>query len=246
MDEENRKNALESVIQAEELQQKQQPIKTVIASYNKAITFFLNITKKSEEDLQGINDCYYEMATIYFNTDDYSNAAQCYQHSIEQQLKVPLTDKIARNLTQLYIDLADACYELVNHQAGDMAMSNAIKAFGLIKEKNVKELAIGDPHSHFKQFHDYYEKQLSTSSYLRSAKFLNHGQLLGEKQLENHLFDQFEYVSLGEMKQMNDSIEHMLQKLSLSVFHPVLIGTAPNDAIYRKTAMQYLEFAKGH
>ncbi|KTD10893.1 Tetratricopeptide repeat protein [Legionella gratiana] len=252
MDEEKRKNAKKKIANAKNLQHFAS--KEAIEEYQKGINLLLQISIKHLEDIKAIVSAYYDLATLYFNTKNYANAARCYVEAINQLLSTSLDDDAYRNLTELYIDLADACYEMMNQVAGDEAMTNAIKAFGLIRQKTFAEQQIGDPIAHFNEFHAYYEKKLSTKSYLKSAKFINHERLLGEQQVARHqeqaLFDQFESISLSEIEHIDRSLEQMLSQLSLSAtpptFSPISLNETPTDNAYRGMAMQFLNLAKSY
>ncbi len=253
MDELIRQNAKLKIENAHKLEHRQSTKERILSEYLQGINLFLKITNKTIDDFKAQSKAYYSIATIYFNQSEYTKAAQSYLDSIQQLQKTELNDNTYRTLTERYIDLADACYESLNQQGADESMANAIKAFGLIKEKNPQELAIGDPDTNFKQFHDYYERDLSTASYLKSVKFINHGMLLAERQQEKNFLAQFEGISISETKQIDDSIEHMLKQLSvseqpqaLSFFSPILINQARSDADYRNVAMQFLHLAQTH
>nr|WP_238589475.1 hypothetical protein [Legionella cincinnatiensis] len=251
MDEEKRKSAKQKIANAKNLERYFSQ-KEAIVEYQNGINLFLQISNKSVADIKAIVSAYHDLATIYFNSKDYANAGECYVAAINQLVQTSLDDDSYRNLTELYIDLADACYEMMNQVAGDEAMTNAIKAFGLIQYKTVEEHRIGDPVTHFKEFHAYYEKKLSTKSYLKSAKFMNHEHLLGERQVARHeeqtLFNQFESISLSEIQQFDRSLENMLSQLSLSAeqptFSPISLNETPSDSAYRGMAMQFLNLAK--
>lgn len=181
MDEVKRIHARQKIASAKELE-KRYCIKEAITEYLRAIDLFLQISNKTPEDINAIVNVHYDLATLYFNRRDYLSAGRHYEAAINQLIETPLKDDSYRLLTELYIDLSDACYELMNQSAGDEAMANALKAFGLIQNKTFEEQQIGDPVANFKQFHIFYEKKLSTKSYLNSAKFMNHEYLLGEGQ----------------------------------------------------------------
>ncbi|MCW8444396.1 hypothetical protein OQJ19_02820 [Fluoribacter gormanii] len=251
MDEEYRKQAKLKITNAKYLDREVIAKKPVIDKYLQGINLFLHIVNKTLNDFHELSDAYHDLAIIYFNSSEYEKSAQCYLDAIKQLLQTPLNDKSYRKLTELYIDLADACYESLNQPAGDEAMANAIKAFGCIKEKTFEEQNIGDPVVNFKQFHSHYEKKLSTASYIASSKFANHEHLLGEGQFakqEQALFEQFEAISIHEIQQIDHSIESMLSQLSLSAdkhpFSPVLINETPSDGAYRNMAMQLLALAQ--
>jgi hypothetical protein len=254
MDEENRERGQLTIENARRLGRRHAARDEIIAEYLQGISFYLQILNKSTADFYALSDAYYDTATLYFNTANYAKAGENYLASINQVLHSQLNDDGYRKLTELYIDLADACYELFNQKAGDDAMANAIKAFGLIKIKTSKEQEIGDPITNFKQFHAYYEKKLSTDSYLSSSKFANHEQLFGEgqstRQQEQALFEQFEGISICDLKKIDDSLEHMLSQLSVSAeqqfFSPIPIGQSPGDGAYRNMAMQILRLAQSH
>ncbi|MCE0723010.1 MULTISPECIES: hypothetical protein [Legionella] len=253
MDEEYRKYAKSKITNAKYLERKHAAKKIIIDEYTQGINAFLRIINKTPADFHDLTNAYYDLATFYFNKTEYVKAGQCYLDAIKQLLHTELNDESYRKLTELYIDLADACYESVNQLGGDEAMSNAIKAFGLIKNKTIDEQRIGDPAINFQQFHAYYEKKLSTKSYLASSKFANHEHLLAEGQFarqEQSLFEQFGAISISEMQQIDHSIESMLNQLSLSAdkhpFNPVLINETPSDSAYRNMAMQLLALAKSH
>ncbi|KTD60296.1 Tetratricopeptide repeat protein [Legionella santicrucis] len=267
MDEEKRRNASQKIANAKKIErtllkqeviddyQKRNFIKQqAIGEYQEGINLFLQISNKSVADIKAIVSAYYDLATLYFNSKDYANAGACYEAAINQLVQTSLDDDSYRNLTELYIDLADACYEMMHQVAGDQAMTNAIKAFGLIQYKTLEEHRIGDPVTHFREFHAYYEKKLSTKSYLKSANFINHEHLLGERQVERQqeqaLFDQFESISLSEIQQFDRSLEKMLSQLSLSaeqpIFSPISLNKTPSDSAYRGMAMQFLNLAKSH
>lgn len=249
MDEEKRRNGKLTIENAQRLEQRYATRDEIIAEYLKGINFYLQISNKSTADFYALSDAYYYIAIVYFNAKNYEKSGENYLTSINQVLQTQLNDAGYRKLTELYIDLADACYELFNQKAGDDAMTNAIKAFGLIKIKTSKEQEIGDPITNFKQFHAYYEKKLSTESYLLSSKFANHEQLLGKGQFarqEQALFEQFENVSISDLKKIDDSLERMLGQLSLSAFSPVSIGQSPNDEAYRNMATQILRLAQSY
>lgn len=253
MDEEYRKHAKLKIVNARYLERKHVSKKRVIDEYMQGINLFLQIINKTLADFHDLIDAYNDLAIIYFNQGKYVQAGQCYLEAIKQLLQTALNDNSYRKLTELYIDLADACYESLNQPAGDEAMTNAIKAFGLIQDKTFEEQQIGDPVSNFKQFHAHYEKKLSTNSYRASSKFTNHEHLLAEGQFvkqEQALFEQFEAISISEMQQIDLNIESMLSQLSLSAdknpFSPVLINETPGDGAYRNMAMQLLTLAKSH
>lgn len=254
MDEEIRKKAHAKISNAHSLERKQVPNQKIIDEYMQAIQLFLTIQKKTTDDLKHLAESYYDLATFYFNKNEHVKAGECYVQAIQQLLQTELKDDGYRRLTELYIDLADACYESWNQQAGDEAMTNAIKAFGFIQKKTFKEEQIGDPVKNFKAFHKLYEENLSTESYLGSSRFTNHELLLKDaqvnRQMERELFDQFGAISIGEMKQMDDNLENILSQLSLtaekSAFNPVLINPTPSDGAYRDMAMQLLTIAKSH
>ncbi|WP_115700944.1 hypothetical protein [Legionella sainthelensi] len=251
MDEEKRESAMQKIANAKNLERYFSK-KEAIAEYQNGINLFLQISYKSVADIKAIVSAYYNLATLFFNSKDYANAGECYVAAINQLVQTSLDDDSYRNLTELYIDLADACYEMMNQVAGDEAMANAIKAFGLIRYKTPEEHKIGDPVTHFKEFHAYYEKKLSTKSYLKSAKFMNHEHLLGERQVERQqeqaFFNQFESISLSEIQQFDRSLENMLSQLSLSaeqpIFNPISLNETPSDSAYRGMAMQFLNLAK--
>lgn len=251
MDEELRKRAKQIIANAERLYFSKQE---KVAEYRKGIDLYLKISNKNLEDIKAIVEAHHSLANLYFNAKEYVNAGQNYLEAINQLVQTPLNDDSYRNLTELYIDLADACYEMMNQSAGDEAMTNAIKAFGLIRNKTIKEQEIGDPVTHFKEFHAYYEKKLSTKSYLKSAEFINHEYLLGEAQVarkqEQELFSGLESLSLGERQEIDQSIENMLSKLSLTVEQPIFstvsITKDPIDSDYRGMAMQVLNLARSY
>lgn len=254
MDEEYRKHAKSKITNAKYLERKHAAKKIIIEEYTQGINSFLQIINKTPADFHALTNAYYDLATFYFNKTEYIKAAQCYLDAIQQLLQTELNDECYRKLTELYIDLADACYESLNQPAGDEAMSNAIKAFGLIKNKTGAEQKIGDPIANFKKFHEHYERKLSTNSYIESSKFTNHELLLGEgqvtRQQEQALFAQFEAISISEIQQIDLSIEGMLSQLSLSaekpLFNPIVINTTPSDGVCRNMAMQLLALAKSH
>lgn len=254
MDEEYRKHAKSKITNAKYLERKHAAKKMIIDEYTQGINSFLRIINKTAADIHDLADAYYDLATFYFNITEYLKAGQCYLDAIKQLLKTELDDESYRKLVELYIDLADACYESFNQPAGDEAMSNAIKAFGLIKNKTIAEQKIGDPVANFRKFHEHYERTLSTDSYIGSSKFANHELLLGEgqatRQQEQALFTQFEAISISEIQQIDLSIENMLSQLSLSaekpLFNPVVINETPNDGVCRNMAMQLLALAKSH
>ncbi len=264
MDEVKRKHAKQKIASAKELE-KRYFIEEAITEYLEAIDLFLQISNKTPEDINAIVNVHYDVATLYFNRGDYLSAGRHYEAAINHLIKIPLNDDSYRLLTELYIDLSDACYELMHQAAGDEAMANALKAFGLIQNKTFEEQQIGDPVANFKQFHAFYEKKLSTKSYLNSAKFMNHEYLLGEgqvaRQQEQTLFEQFENISISEIQQIDRSLENMLSQLSLSAepstsnpvsgaeqvaFNPVFVNVTPSDSAYRGMAMQVLNLAKSY
>ncbi|HAT1797430.1 TPA: hypothetical protein RG395_003270 [Legionella pneumophila] len=264
MDEVKRKHAKQKIASAKELE-KRYFIEEAITEYLEAIDLFLQISNKTPEDINAIVNVHYDVATLYFNRGDYLSAGRHYEAAINHLIKIPLNDDSYRLLTELYIDLSDACYELMHQAAGDEAMANALKAFGLIQNKTFEEQQIGDPVANFKQFHAFYEKKLSTKSYLNSAKFMNHEYLLGEgqvaRQQEQALFEQFENISISEIQQIDRSLENMLSQLSLSAqpstsnlvsgaeqvtFNPVFVNVTPSDSAYRGMAMQVLNLAKSY
>ncbi|HAT1128206.1 TPA: lpg1654 family Dot/Icm T4SS effector [Legionella pneumophila] len=264
MDEVKRIHARQKIASAKELE-KRYCIKEAITEYLRAIDLFLQISNKTPEDINAIVNVHYDLATLYFNRRDYLSAGRHYEAAINQLIETPLKDDSYRLLTELYIDLSDACYELMNQSAGDEAMANALKAFGLIQNKTFEEQQIGDPVANFKQFHIFYEKKLSTKSYLNSAKFMNHEYLLGEgqvaRQQEQALFEQFENISISEIQQIDRSLENMLSQLSLAaeppnpnsisgvdrvIFNPIFVNVTPSDSSYRGMAMQVLNLAKSY
>ncbi|AWN73657.1 hypothetical protein LEAN103870_10240 [Legionella anisa] len=260
MDEKYRKDAKSKIANAKYLERKHAAKKIIIDEYKQGINLFLQIINKTPADFHDLSNAYCDLAIFYFNKKEHVKAAQCYLDAIKQLLQTELNDESHRKLTELYIDLADACYESFNQPAGDEAMSNAIKAFGLIKNKTIEEQKIGDPGANlanFKKFHKYYEHKLSTDSYIESSEFTNHELLLGarqvtrqEEQEEQALFAKFETISIGEIQQIDHSIESMLSQLSLSaekpLFNPVVINETPNDGVCRNMAMQLLTLAKSH
>ncbi|KTD42130.1 hypothetical protein [Legionella parisiensis] len=254
MDQEYRKHAKSKITNAKNLERVHAEKIIIIDEYMQGINSFLRIVNKTSADFHDLTDAYYDLATFYFNKKEYVKAGQCYLEATKQLLKTELNDASYRKLTELYIDLADACYESFNQPAGDDAMSNAIKAFGLIKNKTSTEQKIGDPVANFKKFHAHYERTLSTDSYIESSKFANHELLLGEGQItrqqEQTFFAQFEAISISEIQQIDRSIESMLSQLSLSaekpLFNPVIINVTPSDGVCRNMAMQLLALAKSH
>ncbi|QMT59542.1 hypothetical protein [Legionella sp. PC997] len=252
MDEEYRKQAKLKIAEAKYLETASLTKKGVIR-YLQGINLFSQIVNKTITDFEDLSSAYHDLAILHFNSAQYEKSAQCYMDAINQILQTPLHDKSYRKLTELYMDLADACYESLKQPAGDEAMANAIKAFGCIKDKTFEEQKIGDPVVNFKQFHGHYEKKLSTDSYIASSKFANHEHLLSEGQFakqEQALFEQFETISIHEIQQIDHNIENMLNQLSLSAdkhpFTPVLINETPSDGAYRNMAMQLLALAKAH
>jgi tetratricopeptide (TPR) repeat protein len=252
VDEELRKNAKAKIAEAKNLKKIGIANEEVIKVYLQGIDFLKQIKNKKCEDVFEISDTYYTIAIIYFNSKNYAQSAEHYVQAINQLVQTELNDESYRKLTELYVDLADACYEMKNQSAGNEAMANAIKAFGLIKIKTKTEQQIGDPVKNFKKFHDFYEKQLSTPSYFTSLPLQNHSFLLGQEQRarqeEQELFQQFESISIGEIQQIDLSIEAMLSQLSISakpLFAPIAIH-APGDEDYRSMAMSLLNAAQNH
>lgn len=252
MDEHLRRQARLKITYAKELDRNRAFKGHILQAYAKGIDFLLQISKKNTDDLRSLANVYYRMAVIHFNRHHYQQAAECYNQSINHLAQCELNDEIYRKLTERYIDLADTCYELGNQNAGNKAMEFAIKAFGLIKMKTDPEKAIGDPTANFKQFHDYFEQELSADSYLQSTEFENHQVLMSEIQQEKSLFAQFDSISIGEKNQMEQSIEQMLAKLSVAdkkeqpLFSPISIHDTPSADDYRQSARQILRLAKTH
>lgn len=249
--EEKRELAKLKIKRAHQLERKQAAKEKIIEEYGQGITIYLQISEKTPDDLHALTEAYYSLATFYFNLKEYVKAGECYLEGIKNLLHTKLNDDSYRKLTELYINLSDACYESMKQHAGNEAMTNAIKAFGLIQNKTPEEQKIGDPVINFKQFHDFYERELSTDTYLESSKFANHEYLLSEGQLvrqQEALLEQFETISLKEIQQIDTSIEGMLSQLSLAAeknpFNPVLLDKTPSDAAYRSMAMQLLSRAK--
>lgn len=258
MDELLRERAKQAIARAKQLESYYYSNEEVLKVYLKGVNCYLEIVNKTASDYFAISKNSHSIATIYFNAKNHAKAAEYYVSSIQHLLKTELDDSAYRTLTEHYIDLADACYELYNQPAGNEAMGNAINAFKAIKEKTEEETAIGDPVTNFTQFHQYYELKLSTRSYVKSTKFKNHAQLLSEQQQalseqqqEQALMAQFSGISIGEQQQLDTSIEAMLNQLSLaepqqaSFFTPTLFSPVP-DSTYRKTAQDFLRIAQSH
>lgn len=248
MDEVLRREAALRIEKAQRLERKQSKQEQSLSEYWQGINLLLKIANKTNGDIQTLAMAYYSVAILYFNRDECEKAAQGYQDSIQQLQKTELNDTTYRRLTERYIDLADVCYALLNKQGRDESIANAITAFKLIKEKNSEELAIGDPVANFERFHHYYERKLSTKSYLNSVQFKNHEMLLTEKQQENSFLAQFGGISIED-----DSIEHVLKQLSVSeqpqvqsFFSAVSINQALSDADYCVLAHDFLQLAKTH
>lgn len=224
--EEKRELAKLKIKRAHQLERKQAAKEKIIEEYGQGITIYLQISEKTPDDLHALTEAYYSLATFYFNLKEYVKAGECYLEGIKNLLHTKLNDDSYRKLTELYINLSDACYESMKQHAGNEAMTNAIKAFGLIQNKTPEEQKIGDPVINFKQFHDFYERELSTDTYLESSKFANHEYLLSEGQLvrqQEALLEQFETISLKEIQQIDTSIEGMLSQLSLAAEKILLI-----------------------
>jgi tetratricopeptide (TPR) repeat protein len=258
MDEKIRREAKSIIEHAKNIESRYLPKSLVLQEYEKGIKLFLTLSNPCSTDFKEIAAAYNDIAIIYFNKKENAKAAECYHASIESLQKTDLSDDTYRIITGRYIDLSDACNELQNYNAANVATSNAIIAFGRINRKNVQELAIGDA-SHpenLQKFRDFYEKKSSTSSYLGSTVFKNHGQLLyqGQQEMaESELFSGFENISIRET---DASIDNMLQQLSVSqvqaspqvtqTFKPVFISQLPSATDYRQTAEKFLRMAKDY
>ncbi len=220
-----------------------------VNNYQEAISLYLRIESKNDNDYRAIAGAYVRMAIIYFNRRNYNDAAQCYLESTRflQQQSV-LDDWTYRELTQCYIDLSDAFTELCNHQAGNEAINSAIQTFNLIKEKNTDELHIGNPRTNFTKFHEYFESQSSESSYIKSTKFKNNQRILLDRQLDGTLLEDFHEISVNELKQLDEQtkslVQHLLeaeppQRPSFFNSDAVLREKQTNSA-YRRAAKEYL------
>src|SRR3990167_2281263 len=149
--------------------------------FDQAIECYLKIKIVLADDRRKLSELYWICAIADFNKGHKQDAAVHYQRSIEQLLEIKLEerqDRDYRELTELFLDLADTCYYLPNQQAAEEARENAIQAFFYIKNKNTKEQAIGDPTINFSVFYEYFQNITSEKSYIASAKFKNHAHIL--------------------------------------------------------------------
>ena len=254
-DEEYRIEGNLNIQYAENLRKYHDVPQKAIAAYEEAINSFLKIEEKNSNDIAEIYDAYHTLAIYCFNLKmpgNYAKAAEYYLKGIDTLLAYPLNDSTYRQLTMRYIDLADACYESLNLSAGDAAILNAITAFRAIKDKNSKELGLGEPITNFMAFHGYYERKTSKAGYIASNKYKNHQSLFCQRlvaaQEEAQLVASFGSVSISKAQPMSHSIDAMVNDLSQlsmhSLFNPVLINQLPGDAGYRQMAMQLLQLAQ--
>ena len=216
MDEKLRQRAKHAMARAKELNDGYSSDKDVLAVYLIAAEQFPAIESKTTSDYKDLIAVYHKIAINFFNLKNPSKAAEYYYNCIQMIQKLELDDNAYRTLTERYIDLADAFFELFNQPAANEATANAINAFKAIKVKKEEELALGDPMSNFALFHHYYQRKLSTSSYMKSTPFQNHAKMLQELQEEQALYSQFSGISIGEQQQLDNSIEAMLNQLSLA------------------------------
>lgn len=214
------------------------------------INTMMQIVHKTVEDWTALFDASSELAIIFFNSNNYQEAAKFYSDGINYLLQIQnirsLEDSDYRLLVKHYIDLSDACYYLYNNTAADEAVSNAIVAFNCIKFKDRAELALGDPASNFKAFHLYHENITSLPSYVGSTRFLNHQELLNESQMsiqeENELLNDFGNISMAEQEDIHLNIQSMIGCLN-PLFKPVPLIPNDNDENCRQVACKLLNLA---
>jgi hypothetical protein len=222
--------------------------KESLAAYLEGIHLFSQIIHKTHDDLMALSSAYEDMAIIFFNLANYTSSAEYYLLGINTLLLTELNDDTYRLLTERYVSLADACYELSYQEHGNEAMGNAIKAFTLIQNKNSQEQNIGDPSVNLNQFYQYIENKTSTEFYLSSSRFTHYESLLNqgkrEKRQENKLFRALEGKSMSEVKQTSDNIDQMLEALSLNtkekpLFNPVFLKNNQNTSETKPTITQH-------
>lgn len=224
-------------------------------AYTKAIEWYLKIKQATAEDHRAIAGIYRRFAVIDFKADVNQEAAANYQHSIQQLLLIDSEVRIDsdyRELTELYLDLADTCVYIPNQQAAMESNEYAIQAFNLIKNKHAEELALGDPRVNFQVFFDYFQRKSSTISYLASANFKNHKDILqaghAKRVEEQSMVDLFGTICIDEV---NEDLGAMMGGLAVSnaaipIFAPIRLDQPSSDVDYRTLAIEYLRLTQCH
>lgn len=217
--------------------------------YMKAIERWLQVQQPSDKDRRDAADIYRRLAVADFNDNRDLEAAENYQKSIQQLLQIApesLRDVDYRELTELYLDLADTCFYISNQQAADQSNEYAIEAFNLIKNKNAEELAIGDPRLNFSIFFRYFQEKTSYESYLRSTRFGINEHILEESQKKRHedkgMADLFGGICIDEV---NEGLGAMMGGLavinsSIPSFNPINLSQPSSDVDYRALVIEYL------
>lgn len=226
---------------------KQSSIIKSIRLYQTAVESYLAIQNKKEEDFYSLYEVSHSLAIIYFNRNQYKEAAQYYLNSINCLQQTVLNDKAYRYLTARCIDLADAYNALVDYENANKAIMDSIKHFKAIKEKTPEERALGEPTAaNFKQYHSYFQLKSSTPSFIASVKFKNDQELLTEEQNKDVL-------SQASNNSFDEDLESMLQQLSLAAphhsshgFFAAALPQGPNDNNYRTSAQNILRLAQRH
>ncbi len=228
-----------------------------IERYLEAIDEYSKILDKTGDDMRAMAECSKYVAVNYFNSACtkpayYERAAHYYLQAIQYLHQIAAEDQDYRNLTGLYIDLADACFHSYNQAAAQEASANAITAFNLIKIKYAEESAIGDPTINFKAFYEYFENKSSTVSYRASAAHQNHQHLLlgrYEDQTIAGLFDDFSLD--GGLPDAVSGIDEMMKGLGISnaalpSFAPIRLDQPSNDVDFRCMAIEFLRLTQKH
>lgn len=191
---------------------------------------------------QYASSIFLQLGNNYFNAQKYDRAANCYQeginhiHSISQK-----DDPDYRYLISLYINLSDAMLELANQNEGEVAYSNAIRAFNLLTHKSSIELSLGDPTKDDRAFRHYYQELNSTTSYMSSVKFKNNSSLLTDIWQERSITNPLSEFNFST--DMDIELATNLSQVSFSSPFPVTHINTPDFEI-RETVTRLIKLGK--
>jgi len=221
--------------------------------FNQSIAYYSKIKYVTPDDIRDMSARFRDIAIVHFNRGDHMKAGEYYLRSIQQILTIELDDRDYRTLTELYIDLADACAHFHNQPEADAAVRNAMLALNQIKEKTPAEKDIGNPEINFPAFHQYVERKTSTQLYRESARYKNHEKMFHhqlDEQMMAHMLDGFSMSDRPAGPAVSD-IEAMMGGLcclnsAIPNFVPVNLVQPTNDVDFRSRAIEFLRLTQQH
>lgn len=197
-----------------------------LTKYNEALNLY-NKINPTQTDYKRIILLLNNIAVIFFNKQDYSNARCFYEYALAQYSKFEPDDQDFRAKVGLHIDLSDTLMEMVRaglvmepdvvRQLASAALDQALFAFNCIRVKTPGEQRLGNNRD---AIHDYFEEKLSRPCYLASASF---------KENRTQLF------TAHEANQVN-SIDGMLSRLSLPTSQPQVYNQGNHAVLFAASA----------